>query len=185
METHCKRLVIQLAMGAITECLNGFSQSPRHQRINRSGQGIIAAMIDFIRDVWQFATQQANHPVYQRELAGWSYFGAWRGLRRGCFPILLALTAAVAGCCALPFLPALLDPSTSAPISIFLLLILGGVFIAERIITSLVTLLATGVGSATVSSEIEAQSFASLRLTPIPERHIVLAKWSATVRQMR
>ncbi|NDJ51699.1 MAG: hypothetical protein GYB68_01285, partial [Chloroflexi bacterium] len=45
--------------------------------------------------------------------------------------------------------------------------------------------LATGVGSSTVSSEIEAQTFASLRLTPIPERHIVLAKWSATVRQMR
>lgn len=141
-------------------------------------------MRSFIAETWKFIAGQQEHPVYRHEVEGWSYVRFWRGMRRGCLPLILLV---VLGCaCACGGLT-LFDPSTNlnetALIATMAALI--GLLTGGEIIRWLTGLLATVLAATTVSAEIEAETLGLLRLTPIPARQIVLAKFGAAFRQFR
>jgi len=60
-----------------------------------------------------------------------------------------------------------------------------GLAAAEGIIRSITGLIVTALSATTISAEIEAETYGLLRLTSIPPHEIVLAKFSATLRQVR
>ncbi len=130
---------------------------------------------------------KSSNPVYQRELAGWSYLGPWRRLRRGCLPLIMILfagtTCLCGGSCGLTVGPTLQSPKDWW--IVLLVAIAAGILIGETFLRLLTGLTATGLASTAISSEIEAETFSLLRLTPIPPRQIVFAKFSAVIRQIR
>jgi len=139
---------------------------------------------DFLLDTWQFIFRRHDHPIYRRELTGWSTLGIVRGVRRGCLPLMLFVIVGVVGCCGLTAAPIALTnkPELWPVVGVYLL---GGLFTATELIRWLVGILATVATSTAISAEIEAQSYALLRLTPIPTRQVVLAKYGAALQQLR
>lgn len=140
-------------------------------------------MKEFIVGVWRFLFGNPHHPIYRHELAGWSYLRLWRGLRRGCLPGMMALLVSMAGCCGLITLASLDERSNRWPLAA--LAALFGMLIGGEVVRWLVGLLATAVTATAISAEVEADTYALLRTTPIPAREIVLAKFGAAVRQFR
>ncbi len=143
-------------------------------------------MSTFLGDAWAFLTARRDHPIYRHEMAGWSYLRLWRGLRRGCLPLMGAALAASACCCGALSVSLLDNPRR---LSIEWLLVpfaaLIGLLVSGEIIRWLTGLLATALTSTAISSEVEAETYHLLRATPIPVREIVLAKFSAAFRQFR
>jgi hypothetical protein len=141
-------------------------------------------MKTFLSEMWAFLFRRTGHPVYRRELTGWSYVGVWRGLRRGCLPLLALPILGSVGCCGLMALPSLGSIRVEDLPDIALML-LGGVFVGGEIVKMLAGLIATALTATAISAEVEANTYGLLRLTPIPPRQIVLAKFGAAVRQLR
>jgi hypothetical protein len=135
--------------------------------------------------------RRSTHPIYQREMAGWSYVSAWRRIRRGCIPLIALLfittTCLCGGSCGLTVLPEV-QTSQDWGIVVGIVVLIGslvGLFVAEGLLNFITGLLATALASTVVSAEIEAQTFGLLRLTSIPPRDIVFAKFSAAFAQVR
>ncbi len=144
----------------------------------------------FVSDVWQFLWARTGHPIARRERAGWSYIRIWRGLRQGCLPIVIVFALVGGGCCLLMFLPLLLEDPAGEPAMFYRALIaLGlaviGVFYTGEIVLAATGLTATILTSTSISAEIEADTYSLMRLTLIPPREIVLAKFGAAVRELR
>lgn len=138
--------------------------------------------MQFLAEMWRFLKGQPTHPIYRHELAGWSYLPIWSRLRRGCLPLMVVLLVSAVGCCGLtPLLTAASDDEW--PLAVFSALV--GVLIAGEIVRWLVGLLATAVTSTALSSEVEAETYGLLRITPVPPREVVLAKFGAAFRQFR
>lgn len=137
-----------------------------------------------LAETWSFLRGRPDHPIYRREMKGWSYLRAWRGARRGCVPVIGAIIVLMAGCCSLFMLPVLFD-SPQEGLAILPLALIYGLLFGGEIVRWLTGLVATGLTATTISAEMEAQSYAFLRLTPIPTREVVLAKYSAAVREVR
>lgn len=143
-------------------------------------------MSRFISDAWEFLTGQPDHPVYRHEVEGWSYVRFWRGLRRGCLPLVVLVMLGGSLCCGLTALLNLTFPlELPGDGWVLALTMLTGLLVGGEIIRWLTGLLATVLTATTISAEIEAQTFGLLRLTPIPVRQIVLAKLGAAFRQFR
>lgn len=138
----------------------------------------------FLVDFWKFLRGQRNHPIYQRELTGWSYVRAWSPLRKGCLPLMIGGTVVTMACCGLTMLPIIIEESRSWPF-ILSVTVLSGLFFGEESINWIVGLLATALTATAISAEIEAQTYPLLRMTPIPPRQIALAKFSAAFQQLR
>lgn len=143
-------------------------------------------MRTLLADLWHLLTSPANHPVYQRELAGWSYMGIWRRIRRGCLPLIAVLFAATTLCCGgscgLTVIP---DAEFPQDWYIILIALLIGLLAGEAILRAVTGLTATALGATVISAEIEAETYGLLRLTPISPRQIVLAKYAAVLNQVR
>ncbi len=140
-------------------------------------------MKEFIAEVWRFLLGSPHHPIYRHELAGWSHLRLWRGLRRGCLPGMIALLVGTAGCCGLITLASLSESDSEW--SFAALAALFGMLIGGEIVRWLVGLLATAVTATSISAEVEADTYALLRITPLSAREIVLAKFGAAVHQFR
>lgn len=145
----------------------------------------------WLSELLAFLIGKPHHPIYRREMAGWSYIGAWRRARRGCIPLIMILfattTCLCGGSCGLTLLPT----SSQAPGDWPLILLAVGVGLAvglaigEASLRFITGLTATALTATVISSEIEAETFGLLRLTLIPPREIVLAKFGAAMRQIR
>ncbi|MBN1311908.1 MAG: hypothetical protein JXB30_10850 [Anaerolineae bacterium] len=145
-------------------------------------------MSSLLSEIFLFLRGQSDHPIYHREAAGWSYVRAWRGLRRSCLPLMLLIMLSMSCCCGLIFLPTAFEDPTITPTVLFLMIpgvLWAGVLVGGEIINLLTGLLATALTATTISAEIEADTYALLRLTPIPPRQIVLAKLGAAFNQIR
>jgi hypothetical protein len=91
-------------------------------------------------------------------------------------------------CCGLMLMPTALETPTDTPTILFLMIpgvLWFGVLAGGEIIKVLAGLLATALTATAISAEIEADTYALLRLTPIPPRQIVLAKLGAAFNQVR
>jgi hypothetical protein len=133
-------------------------------------------------ELFAYSLGRPRHPIYRRELAGWSYLGFWRQLRKGCLPLVAAIVVLMACFCGGLTLLSVDDleqwPMVAAAI-------LVGVFLAQAVIHGLMGLLAVALASTTISAEVEAQTFHLLRTMPMPVEQIVLAKFGAAFRQVR
>lgn len=135
-----------------------------------------------------FLKGQPGHPVYRREVMGWSYLGFWRRLRRGCVPLMGLIMLAMSCCCGVMIVPAAFEAPDTTPTILFLMLpgiLWFGIFSGGEIINLLAGLLATALTSTTISAEVEAETYPLLRLTSITPREIVLAKLGAAFNQLR
>jgi hypothetical protein len=133
-------------------------------------------------DLFAYGVGRPRHPIYRRELAGWSYLGFWRQLRKGCLPLVAVIVVLMACFCGgLTLLS--VDDLEQWPLVAAAILV--GVFFAQAVIHGLMGLLAVALASTTISAEVEAQTFHLLRATPMPVEQIVLAKFGATFRQVR
>jgi hypothetical protein len=139
-------------------------------------------MSQFLRDAWYFIFRAGRHPVYRREMAGWSYIGFWRRLRRGCLPLAALVAVSTACCCGVVALSAM-EFQDEWPFAILAMLI--GLQAGGEIIRWLVGLLATALAATSVSAEVEADTLGLLRLTNMRPSHIALAKFGALIRQFR
>lgn len=144
------------------------------------------AMMSFISELWAFLRGRKDHPIVAHELGGWSYMKLWRALQRGCLPLMLLALLIPGGGCGLLMLFSLAD-SASAPGDWLLVpaAVLIGILAAGEIIRWLASLLLTAMTSTTLSAEVEAQTLALLRVSPLPATEIVLAKFGAAMRQFR
>lgn len=145
-------------------------------------------MRSLLSETFFFLKGQPNHPVYRREVAGWSYLGFWRGLRRGCLPLMGLIMLGMSCCCGVMIVPAAFDTPDTTPTILFLMLpgiLWFGIFSGGEIINLLAGILATALTSTTISAEVEAETYPLLRLTPISPREIVLAKLGAAFNQLR
>lgn len=140
-------------------------------------------MSSLFRQAWRFTFKNPKHPVYRRELAGWSYLRFWRGLRKGCLPLMLLVLAGSVCCCSTFTLLSM----AGEPVELALLAfgLLAGVWFGGELIQGLTGLTATVLTATTISAEVQADTFALLRVTPIPAQEIVLAKFGAVIRQLR
>jgi hypothetical protein len=147
----------------------------------------MTAMKLWLKELLSILFGKNTNPVYRRELAGWSYIGPWRKIRRGCLPLIMVLFAATTclcgGSCGLTVGPSMQSPSDWW--IVLLVAILAGLIIGETFLRLLTGLAATGLASTAISAEIEAETFSLLRLTLIPPRQIVFAKFGAVIRQIR
>jgi hypothetical protein len=133
-------------------------------------------------DLFTYSLGRPHHPIYRRELAGWSYLGFWRKLRKGCLPLVAAIAVLMACFCGgLALLS--VDDLEEWPLVVASALI--GLYAAQAVIHGLMGLLAISLASTTISAEVEAQTFHLLRATPMPVKQIVLAKFGAAFRQVR
>ncbi|MBN1429597.1 MAG: hypothetical protein JXB07_14600 [Anaerolineae bacterium] len=143
----------------------------------------------FLSEIFSFLRGQPNHPIYHKETAGWAYVRAWRGLRRGCLPLMALIMVSTSCCCGLMIFPTILDnsPSDTPTILFFTLpiILLLGVLSGGEIINVLTGFVATVLTATTISAEIEAQTYPLLRLTAIHPRQIMLAKLGAAFNQIR
>lgn len=143
-------------------------------------------MKSFIAETWSFVTGQYEHPIYRHEVEGWSYVRFWRGLRRGCLPLVALVAGGSAFCCGLFGLSSIRNPpELPEDLLVTLLFVLIGLGVGGELVRWLTGLLATVLAATTISAEVEAETFGLLRLTPISAREIVLAKFGATFRQFR
>ncbi len=133
-------------------------------------------------EVFAYSVGRPRHPIYRREMAGWSYLGFWRRLRKGCLPLVAAIVVLMTCFCGGLTLLSVNDleewPLVAAAI-------LVGIYLAQGIVHGLMGLLAIALASTTISAEVEAQTFHLLRTTPMPVKQIVLAKFGAAFRQVR
>jgi hypothetical protein len=133
-------------------------------------------------ELFAYSIGRPNHPIYQREMAGWSYLGFWRRLRKGCLPLVAAIVVLMACFCGSLTLLSVNDleewPLVAGAI-------LVSVYFSQGIIHGLMGLLAIALASTTISAEIEAQTFHLLRTTPMPVKQIGLAKFGAAFHQVR
>lgn len=124
--------------------------------------------------------------MYRREMAGWSYIGVWRSLRRGCLPLTaLAIagpTLVCSGLCLLTIIPSAIEDELWSLIPLALLV---GLVAAERLFGFTNSLVVTALSATAISAELEAETYPLLRLTLIPAREIVAAKFGAVVAQVR
>ena len=133
-------------------------------------------------ELFAYSVGHPHHPIYHRELAGWSYLGFWRRLRQGCLPLVAAIVVLMGCFCGgLTFLT--IDDLGQWPFVVGAVLV--GVYLAQGIIHWLMGLLAISLASTTISAEVEAQTFHLLRATPMPVKQIVLAKFGAAFHQVR
>jgi len=143
----------------------------------------------FLFEMFQFMRGRPDHPIYRREKAGWSYVRLWRDLRRGCLPIILVILLLTAGCCGAMTLLSVAQDTADTDWFYRILLILGaavvGIFYAGELVLLIAGLIATVLTSTSISAEIEADTFGLVRLTLIPIREIVLAKFGAAIRELR
>lgn len=149
-------------------------------------------MLQLIKDILNFTLRRPNHPIYQRELEGWSFIRPWRKWQRGCLPIVGIVVFATigVGCCCggITGLGIAEDTSDSGFLIVLISIVAGiivGVYLAGEVIRWMAGLLATALSATAISAEIEAQTFALIRLTPIQVREIVLAKLGAIIQQLR
>lgn len=143
-------------------------------------------MLSLLRDTLAFLTAHETHPVARHEAAGWSAIGFWRRLQRGCLPLTLALILLPAvGCGLFSFILVANPLSTPEDMLGMLLFPFMGLLMGGEIVRWVAGLLASVVAATTISAEVEAQTYGLLRLTSLPVREIVLAKYSSSVRQMR
>ncbi len=149
----------------------------------------MVAMLTYISEVFRFMRGRPDHPVYRREMTGWSYVRMWRNLRRGCLPSILILAALAAGCCGLMTLLSVSQNSSDFDGFYRVLLVVGaavvGIFYAGEIVLLIAGLIATVLTSTSISAELEADTYALVRITLIPPREIVLAKFGAAIRELR
>lgn len=149
----------------------------------------MAAMRAFLAEMFQFMRGRPDHPIYRREQAGWSYVRLWRNLRRGCLPIILAILLLTAGGCGLLTLLSLVQYPSDFDWFYRGLLTVGaasvGIFYAGEIVLQIAGIIATVLTSTSISSEIEADTFGLVRLTLVPIREVVLAKFGAVMRELR
>ena len=141
-------------------------------------------MKTFLSDLWVFLTGHTDHPIYRRELAGWSYLRIWRSLRKGCLLLMVALSVATMSCCGLLMLPILLEDPGSW-FAWVTSIVLGGLYISMEVIHWVMGLAATVLTATALSAEVEARTYRLLRVTPIPARQIALAKFGAAFWQLR
>jgi len=141
----------------------------------------------FIAEIWSFIFDRHDHPIYQHEVQGWSYVRFWRGLRRGCLPLIALIAGGSAFCCGLVAVLSVQQRPPDLPEDLLLTLLFAliGLIIGTELVRWVTGLLATVLAATTISAEVEAETFGLLRLTPIPVRQIVLAKFGATFRQFR
>ena len=142
-------------------------------------------MIAFLSEVWEFLTARSDHPIYQREMAGWSYLSLWRNLRRGCMPLVALIVVTTTGCCGCMAYLSMASSTVPEQWLVVAISLLFGMFFGGEAVRWLVGLLATAITSTVISSEVEADTFSLLRLTPVTTRQIVLAKFGAAFRQFR
>lgn len=143
-------------------------------------------MSSFLVDVWAFLTNRRDHPVYRHETEGWSYLSLWRKVRRGCLPSTALVLAGPAACCGLLSISLIENPGQpSLEWLIVPFAALTGLFAGGELIRWLTGLLATALTSTVLSSEVEAETYDLLRVTPLPVHEIVLAKFSASFQQFR
>ena len=142
-------------------------------------------MMSFLREVWRYQWGAPEDPVFRHETAGWSYMGLWRRLRRGCLPLMALLILATMGCCGLSLFGLTVDAGMDST-RFFVLAIAAfiGLLYAGEMIRWITGLLATALTATSISAEVEADTYGLLRLTPIPARRIVLAKFGAAYRQI-
>lgn len=140
----------------------------------------------FFREVWRYQWGAPDDPVFRHEVAGWSYLGLWRSLRRACLPLVLLLLIGSSACCGLSLLGLLLESGGLGPESpiVIAFAVLTGLLVAGEIVRWVAGLLATALTATSISAEVEAETYGLLRLTPIPARRIVLAKFGAAYRQL-
>jgi hypothetical protein len=133
-------------------------------------------------EVFAYSVGRPRHPIYRREMAGWSYLGFWRRLRKGCLPLVAAIVVLMTCFCGgLTLLS--VDDLEEWPLVAAAILV--GIYLAQGIVHGLMGLLAIALASTTISAEVEAQTFHLLRTTPMPVKQIVLAKFGAAFRQVR
>jgi hypothetical protein len=133
-------------------------------------------------ELFAYSVGRPRHPIYRREMAGWSYLGFWRRLRKGCLPLVAAIVVLMTCFCGgLTLLS--VDDLEEWPLVAAAILV--GIYLAQGIIHGLMGLLAIALASTTISAEVEAQTFHLLRTTPMPVKQIVLAKFGAAFRQVR
>lgn len=149
-------------------------------------------MLQLIKDMLNFTLKRPSHPIYQRELEGWSFIRPWRKWQQGCLPIIGVVAFAIisVGCCCGGITG--LGIAEDTPDNGFLIVLLSiaagiifGIYLAGEILRWVAGLLATALSATAISAEIEAQTFALIRLTPIQVREIVLAKLGAVFQQLR
>jgi hypothetical protein len=153
-----------------------------------AGTAIILGMRAFLSEVFLFLWGPSNHPIYRRETAGWAYVRAWRGLRKGCLPLIGLVMVGVSCCCGSMIMPMILEESTSAPLLLILVIpgiVWFGITAGAEVVNGLTGLVATVLTATSISAEIEADTYALLRLTPIPPSQIVAAKLGAAFAQLR
>ena|GEM_PF-882305 len=143
-------------------------------------------MITWLSDFTRFLIGRTDHPIYRREMAGWSYSGAWRQLRGGCVPLVGLLFLVTIGCCGavggLTILPEIQLPEDWF---VIVFIVVAALFIGEGVLRFVTGLIATALGATVISAELEAQTFGLLRLTMVTPSDIVLAKFGAAFRQIR
>jgi hypothetical protein len=140
-------------------------------------------MASFVSETWEFLKGRPDHPIYRREQRGWSYIRAWRSLRRGCLPLIAVVAFGFMGCCGLAFLPIIGSTPESWPIG--LLAVIYALALSGELVKWVTGLAATGLTATMISAEVEAETYGLLRLTLIPSKEIVLAKYAAAMRELR
>ncbi|GAB4475785.1 MAG: hypothetical protein Kow00124_17190 [Anaerolineae bacterium] len=138
-----------------------------------------------LRDALRFTIGRLEHPMLKRELSGWSYLGLGHTLRRGCLPLILLVMTGSVACCGLSSVGALQSATSPEDSLLAGFFILFGILIGGEIIRFAAGLLATALSATTISAEVEGERLSLLRVTPLPTREIVLAKFGAVIRQLR
>lgn len=145
-------------------------------------------MRSLLSETLYFLKGQPNHPIYRREVAGWSYLRFWRGLRRSCLPLMGLIMLGMSCCCGVMIAPAAFETSENTATTLFLMIpgvLWFGILSGGEAINLLAGLLATALTSTTISAEVEAETYPLLRLTSIPPHEIVMAKLGAAFNQLR
>lgn len=118
-------------------------------------------------------------------MRGWTAIRLWRRLRGGCLPLIL-LTIIIPACsCGGMTALASLQGSGPELIPLTWASALIGIYLGGEFVRMLGGLIATVLGATSISAEVEAETIALLRTTPVPAREIVLAKFGAVFRQLR
>lgn len=105
-----------------------------------------------------------------------------RSLRVGSAPLAFVIFAAMGCLCGLTTLDASADPGER--LLIWSLILLWSLLVGQAFVSLATGLIATALTATVISSEIEAETYGLLRVTDVPTREIVLAKYAATLRQL-
>ncbi len=140
-------------------------------------------MLTLIAQIWSFLRGRPDHPLYRREMAGWAYLRPWRSIKRGCLPLIALLLLSTTACCGLSVLAPTIQGMNGQVVVVFGLL--AGLMFGGETLRWITGLAATALTATSISAEIEAETYELLRLTPLPPREIVLAKFGAAFRQVQ